>query len=418
MTLSLAAYSVATGLLEPWAGTVLRRRARAGKEDAARLPERLGRAGRPRPDGPLVWLHGVSVGESLSLIPLIQALQARRPDLTVLVTSGTVTSAAMMAQRLPEGVIHQYAPVDAPGAVRRFLDHWRPGAAVFVESELWPNLLRQARARGVRLALVSARMTGDSAGGWAKAPGAAKALMAGFDLVMAQDADTEARLAGLGARVGPRLNLKLVGGPPPVDPAALKALKKAVGKRTVVLAVSTHEGEEPPIVEAVRQAAADALTILAVRHPERGPGVAEALAAKGLAVTRRGAGEAPGAKTQVHVVDVLGELGLLLSVAQVAVMGGSFVEGIGGHNPLEPARMAAPVVTGPHHFNAGDVYTEMFARVAALEAKDAGDLARHLHGLLTYPHIARRIGEAGLDYAQAQGEALDRAMSLLEPLLP
>ena len=149
--LPLALYGAATRLLEPLAPQVLQARARRGKEDPARLAERLGRAATPRPPGPLVWLHGVSVGESASLLPLVAALRRRRPDLTVLVTSGTVTSAQVLARRLPPGVIHQFAPVDAPGAVARFLDHWRPGLAVLVESELWPNLILAAKERGVRL---------------------------------------------------------------------------------------------------------------------------------------------------------------------------------------------------------------------------------------------------------------------------
>jgi 3-deoxy-D-manno-octulosonic-acid transferase len=411
------AYAAATGLLEPFAGGVLRARARRGKEDAARLGERLGRAGQSRPDGPLVWLHGVSVGESLSLLPLVEALRARRPDLGLLVTSGTVTSAEVLAQRLPPGVIHQFAPVDAPGAVRRFLDHWRPRAGLLVESELWPNLIRTARARGVRLALLSARMTDESAAGWGRAPGAARQLLSAFDLVLPQDEATEARLRCLGAQVGPRLNLKLVGAPPAVDAAQLKALRKGVAGRKTVLAVSTHAGEEPIVAQAARDAGAD-LLIVAVRHPERGPPVAAELAAAGFAVARRGAGEPLTAKTTAYVADTLGELGLLLSVADIAVMGGSFLPGIGGHNPLEPARLGVPVVTGRHHFNAADVYGEMFARVAAIEAEDAAALTRHLKGLLTYPQIARRIGEAGLDYAASKAQALDAALELLDPLLP
>ncbi|MBS0333557.1 MAG: 3-deoxy-D-manno-octulosonic acid transferase, partial [Proteobacteria bacterium] len=174
----MALYAAATGLVEPLAPNLLRRRAQAGKEDAARLNERLGRPTAARPEGPLVWLHGVSVGESVSLLPLIAALKAARPDLNILATSGTITSAEVMAKRLPAGVIHQFAPVDAPGAAARFLDHWRPGAAVFVESELWPNLIRAAAGRGVRLSLLSARMTEASAEGWGRVPVTARALLA------------------------------------------------------------------------------------------------------------------------------------------------------------------------------------------------------------------------------------------------
>lgn len=420
-SLALAAYAAAMGLLEPFAPALLRGRARRGKEDAARLGERLGRSSRPRPEGALVWLHGVSIGESLSLLPLVEWLRSRRPDVALLITSGTTTSAALLASRLPAGVIHQYAPVDSPGAVRGFLDHWRPHAGLLVESELWPNLISQARARGVRLALLSARMTAGSARRWARAPAAARALLTAFDLVLPQDEATDRRLRRLGAVVGPRLNLKLVGASATVGVEALKALRKQVGDRKVVLAVSTHPGEESLIARAFREASVGgppALLVVAVRHPDRGAAVAAELATAGFTVSRRSEGEPLAEETTAYVADTLGELGLLLSVADVAVMGGSFFDGIGGHNPMEPARLGTPVVTGPHSFNARDIYAEMFARVAALEAADTAALARHLRGLLTYPHIARRIGEAGLDYARSQGQALDAAFKLLDPLLP
>lgn len=417
-TLPLALYRAATGLLQPLAPAVLRRRAAEGKEDPARLGERLGRAGRPRPDGPLVWLHGVSVGETQSLLPLVDALRARRPAATLLVTSGTVTSAALLAQRLPEGVIHQFAPVDTPGAVRRFLDHWRPDLGLLVESELWPNLISAARARGVRLALLSARMTEASARNWTRAPATARTLLGAFDLVLPQDEATEARLDRLGAAVGPRLNLKLVGAPLPFDPAELDRLRAAVAGRKVVLAASTHPREETPIADAVARAAADRppLLVLAPRHPDRAEEIARELTGRRLA--RRSRGEPVAADTEVYLADTLGELGLMFELADVVVMGGSFVPGIGGHNPLEPARHGRPVLTGPHAFNAADVYREMFAEVAAIEAADGDALARHVAGLLTYPAIARRVGEAALAYAERQGQALDAALARLEPLLP
>jgi len=417
-TVPLALYAAATGLLEPLAPALLRRRAQAGKEDAARMGERLGRPATPRPAGPLVWLHGVSVGESLSLLPLIAALRARRPGLNLLVTSGTVTSAEVLAKRLPSGVIHQFAPVDAPGAAARFLDHWRPDTALLVESELWPNLVLAAQARGVRLALVSARMTQKSADGWARAPSSARALLHAFELILPQDEATAARLSRLGGEIGPRLNLKLVGDAPPVDGKLVMSLEAAIGNRDVILAASTHPGEEPLIAEAARTAAPDALLIVAPRHPERGAAIAEDLARGGHAVARRAAGEPLASATTAYVVDTLGELGAFYAVADVAVMGGSFVDGIGGHNPLEAARLKAAVVTGPHVFNAADIYAEMLAEAAAIEAADGVALARHIRGLLDNPVIARRIGEAAAGYAGRQGETLDAAMARIEPLLP
>jgi 3-deoxy-D-manno-octulosonic-acid transferase len=418
--LPLALYSAAARLLEPLAPRLLAARARAGKEVPERLGERMGRAGRPRPDGRLVWLHGVSVGESLSLLPLVEAL-ARRPDLSLLVTSGTVASAEMMARRLPTGVIHQFAPVDAPGAVRRFLDHWRPEAGLLVESELWPNLILAARARGVRLGLISARITAASAAGWARAPASARAMLDAFELILPQDSATAGRLAELGARLGPRLNLKRAGAAPPFDAAALSELSAQLIGRPVVLAASTHPGEDGLIADAFLAATAgrpEALLVVAPRHPQRGAALAETLAGRGLSTVRRSQGQVAGPQIQAYVADTLGEMGMLLRLAQVVVMGGAFVEGVGGHNPLEAARLGAAIVTGPHVANAQEVYDEMLAETAVIQASDAAALARHIGGLLTYPRIARRIGEAARDYADRQSAALDAALPSIEALAP
>lgn len=418
MSLALAAYRLATTLAEPLAGRLLRRRAGRGKEDPARLNERLGRPSGARPDGPLVWLHGVSVGESVSLLPLVEALAARRPDLALLVTSGTRTSAELLARRLPAGVIHQYAPVDGPRATAAFLDHWRPGLGILVESELWPNLIGAARRRGVRLALVSARMTQKSAEGWRRSPAAALALLGAFDLILPQEAQTQGRLQALGARTGPLLNLKSAGAPLPCDAEALETLRAAIGDRPVVLAASTHPGEEALILEAFRSLGARddrPVLILAPRHPERGAEVANLARTAGLSVGRRSLGQTP---QDAYVADTLGELGLLFRLADVVVMGGGFAEGVGGHNPLEPARLGKAVITGPHVFNAQATYEALFDETAALCAADASELARHMAGMLDNPEIAARLGQAALAHAQRGAQALETALDLLQPLLP
>ena len=419
LTLPLALYAAVTRAAEPLAPGLLRRRAAGGKEDASRLGERLGRPTIARPEGPLVWLHGVSVGESLSLLPLIQAIRARRPRIGILVTSGTVTSAQVLGGRLPPGVLHQFVPIDAPGAAAGFLDHWRPGAGLLVESELWPNLIAAARRRDIPLALVSARMSQASAQGWGRARGSAQALLGAFDLVLPQDRASGARLRALGARIGPDLNLKLVTRPPPVDAVQVEALRAALGGRKAILAASTHPGEEQLVAKAFKAAKTDgALLIVAPRHPDRGPAVAAELAEAGFGVARRGAGQPLDADTSAYVVDTLGELGAFYVVAEAVVMGGSLVAGIGGHNPMEPAALGRAVVTGPHVANAKAIYEAMFAEVAAIEAADGAALTRHVAGLLANPAIAQRIGEAGAAFARRQGAALDAAMALIEPLLP
>jgi 3-deoxy-D-manno-octulosonic-acid transferase len=412
--LSLGLYRLATGALEPFAPALLRRRAARGKEDPARLGERLGRAGLPRPAGPLVWLHGASVGEGLSLLPLVEGLRAARPDLGLLVTSGTVTSAELLARRLPAGVAHQYAPVDAPGAAARFLDHWRPAAAVLVESELWPNLVLAAKTRGVRLALVSARLSKASLAGWGRAPGAARALLSAFDLVMAQDETTARGLAALGAPDDGRLNLKLAGAPLPVDEAALAAARAALGARPLVLAASTHPGEEAAALHAFAPLRDRACLVVVPRHPDRGPEVAALAEARGFAVARQGDG-APFEAQAVYVADRLGELGLWLRLAATALVGGSLVPGIGGHNPLEAARLGAPAIAGPFVDNWREVYADLGD---AIVRTDAAGVAAAFAADLADPAAARARAERARGLAETGAAAVGDAIARVLRLLP
>ena len=355
---SLAAYALVTALAEPLAPLALRSRARRGKEDPTRLSERLGHASRPRPEGPLAWLHGASVGEALSLVPLAGDMIAARPGLGMLVTAGTRTAAELLAQRLPPGAIHQYVPVDGPRAVGRFLDHWRPDLAVFVESELWPNLLLEARRRGVRMALLSAKLSDASLRNWRRMPRAARALYSVFNLVLAQDARAAERLASLSVTAAGLADHKFGAPLLPADPVALAALAAAVGERPVILAASTHPGEDEVVLArfaALGDLEKTPLLVIVPRHPERGPAIAALAAGAGLAVSRQGAGETVGA-TEVHVADALGEIGAWYRLAALAIVGGSFVPGIGGHNPLEPSRLGCPFISGPHVANWASAY--------------------------------------------------------------
>ena len=284
-----------------------------------------------------------------------------------------------------------------------------------MESEIWPNLILGAQANGVKLVLASARMTAKSAAGWGRWPSAAKRLLAAFSLVLPQDSDTAGRLSKLGADIGPYANLKRVGEPLACDPHELDALKAAGGRRLVVLASNTHPGEEVLICRAAKDLGA--LLVVAPRHPERSGEVASALAALGQTICRRSGGEALTADHQIYLADTLGEMGLFYAWADIAVMGGSFVPGIGGHNPLEPARLGVPVVTGPHVFNASDLYGEMLDAVAAIEAPDEAAIARQLKGLIANPQIRRQMSDAALAYAGRQGSALETVMAAVLPLV-
>ena len=423
MSPALIAYRLLTRLLEPLAPRLLDARAKQGKEDLARVDERLGLASAARPAGELVWLHGVSVGETLSLLPVVERLRDKRPDLSVLVTSGTLTSATLLAKRLPAGVLHQFAPIDAPGAVRAFLDHWRPTAAVFVESELWPNLILEARRRGVKLVLASARITEKTADGWRRFPAAAREVVTAFDRVLPQDEASAARLESLGARIDGQVNLKLAGAAPPHDPGAFTRLSAAIGDRPVVVAASTHDGEEIALVRALDKLADRLCLILVPRHPERSAAIAAALTRDGYRFALRSDGREPDRDTDLYVADTLGEMGLFLRLADVVVMGGSFSAAlekppVGGHNPLEPARLGKPAVTGPDMSNWAAV-AEALVQAGGLTIVEAPwDLPAALAPLLADEKAAKAMGERGRRAAAEAGSGLDRLWDALTPLLP
>jgi 3-deoxy-D-manno-octulosonic-acid transferase len=410
----LSLYRAATIALEPFAPLLLARRAKAGKEDRARLNERLGRPTTPRPAGPLVWLHGASVGESLSILPLVERLRAERPDVGVLVTSGTVTSAALLARRLPAGAIHQFLPVDTPGAARRFLDHWRPALAVFVESELWPNLLLTAKDRGVQLALVSAKLSDKSYRAWQARPFAAWRLFSGFDLILAQDGRAADRLTSLGGTVAGEADLKFGSAPLPVEAATLASLRVRLGDRPLLLAASTHPGEDEIILAAWRALPDRPRLVIAPRHVERGLAIADAARTTGAAVALRSA--EPDDLAEVVVANTLGELGLWYRLADLALVAGSLVPGIGGHNPLEPARVDCPIVSGPHVENWLTAYADLRA-VGGAAFADASVLGERLAALLAEPErLAAQAVRAQAFVAARDAEAragLDRILELL-----
>ena len=415
LPLSLALYRLATAALEPLAPLLLKRRAARGKEDPARLNERLARPALARPEGPLVWLHGASVGESLSILPLVDRLRAERPDATVLVSSGTVTSAELLAQRLPQGVIHQFVPVDTPGGAKRFIGHWRPDLAVFVESELWPNLLLEAKAAGTRLALVSAKLSDKSFDGWRMRPFAAHRLFSGFDLILAQDARAAERFASLGGTVSGEADLKFGAASLPADDVELVRLKAAFAGRPLLLAASTHPGEDEIVLDAFTALQDRPRLVIVPRHVERGPAIVEMARTRGLSASLRSADAT--AIADVIVADTLGELGLWFRLADIALVAGSLVPGIGGHNPLEPARLSCPIASGPHVENWLTAYAELSA-VDGMALADASVLAERLAAALADPAAGKARAERAAAFVQARDVEARAGLSRIIELVP
>ena len=410
------AYAGTATLAAPAFRAMLRRRVARGKEIAARLPEREGIDATERPHGRLIWIHAASVGESQSVLPLLQELLGA-PGLTVLMTTGTVTSAMLLARQLPAGrSLHRFVPLDVPGWAARFLDHWRPDAAAFVESELWPNLLAACRQRRIPLMLVNARMSPRSLRGWQRMPGLAREVVGAFDLVHPQSALDGERLTALGARqLGKPGNLKLAAPPLPVDKAELERLRAVIGGRPAWLAASTHPGEED-LAARVHHALAPAhpglLTIIAPRHPERGPALATSFAAP-----RRAAGQGPPPGSGIWIADTLGELGLLYRLAPSVFMGRSLAGQKGGQNPLEPARLGCALAVGPDTSNFMEATSSLSAAGGLTVVAGEAALTDWVGEMLSDPARCREAGAAAARAASGEAGLPGRVAALLLGLM-
>jgi 3-deoxy-D-manno-octulosonic-acid transferase len=417
---TLALYRGCARLGTPLISLYLDRRRSRGREDPTRFGERWGHAGERRPSGPLLWLHAASVGELISGLPVITALGRQRPALRLLVTSGTVTSARLAGQRLPPGVIHQFVPIDHPAAVERFLDHWRPDAGLFLESEFWPTLVTAAEDRGIELALLNGRMSRASFANWRRLGWLARRLLSCFSLVLAQAEADRQRFAALGAkRVLSLGNLKNAAAPLPADPVDLQALRTALAGRSCWLAASTHPGEEEILAAAQGRLATSAeapLLILVPRHPERGAELERMLSAAGRGVARRSSGANPGPDLDIYLADTLGELGLWYRLAEIAFVGGSLIPH-GGQNLLEAARLDCAVLAGPHTENFAEIAEALSAAGALARVADDEDLAGTVAALLAEPQRRQAMAAAAAGCARSQDEIVERVLEALAPLL-
>ena len=409
-----------TGLtaLEPAAAGLLLWRERKGKEDRERLRERRGWPSQDRPDGHLAWLHGASVGETLSLMPVVEQLMHR--GMEVLITSGTRTSADVIARRLPPGAMHQFVPLDVPRYVRRFLDYWQPDLVLFAESEIWPNMITEIERRRIPLILVNGRLSERSYSRWSKLPQVARAIFNRFALCIAQSADDADRLARLGApQVSVAGNLKFDVTPPPSDPQALASLSGLVAGRPLWMAASTHRGEEEIVAEVHRALVPrfpHLLTIIVPRHPDRGNDAAEIAREAELRCALRSGGEQPDRNTDVYVADTIGELGLFYRLSPLVFMGGSLVPR-GGQNPIEPAKLGSAILHGPHVHNFTDIYSAIDRAGGALPVPDGPMLVRALTELMSDPRLTRQMARSAADTVEKLGGAVARTMQSIEPFI-
>ena len=418
LPMTLRVYRKLSSAMVPLAPALINRRLKLGKEDPARVGERRGMSDDVRPAGPLVWIHGASVGEVLASAALIEKL--RMLNLRILLTSGTVTSAAVVAKRFPPDVIHQYVPYDSPRYVARFLDHWRPSLALFIESDLWPNLILSSAARRLPMVLINGRMSHRSFPRWRRLQGAISALLGRIDICLAQSELDADRFSALGSRnVVVTGNLKLDVPAPPADAAKLERLMSMTRGRPIVVAASTHSGEDELLIDAHKTLARffpNLLTVIVPRHPDRGEAVARVVAASGLQPGLRSREELPTAATDIYVADTMGELGLFYRLSPIVFMGGSLVEH-GGQNPIEAVKLGASVVHGPHVFNFSDVYEALDHAGGARKADSQEALVKQLGQLLADPAARDASLAASERVVEQLGGALERTLAALEPYL-
>lgn len=416
---ALSFYRGLMRVMAPFAPMILGRRAKAGKENPERRNERLGRPKAIRPEGRLVWLHGASVGESLMIATLVEELGGIEPDLNFLVTTGTLTSASLMEKRLPSNARHQFIPLDTQSAVAGFLDHWQPHLAVFVESELWPNLILETARRGTPMALVNARMNEKSLRSWRRRPDTARWLMACFDWIGAADNRTRDGLENILGEPVPLVgNLKLEARPMPPDAHALSRIKVALAGRKVWLAASTHAGEEGVVLAAnalLKARHDNVLLVLAPRHPERAGEIEKLIRREKQSSVRRSQDAVPGSEHSVWLADTLGEMALWYAVASASFIGGSLRAGIGGHNPIEATQAGTAIISGEHVPSFQDVYDAYRTRQAASWVDDAVSLSEAVEAI--WDHRGPRIEAAREAVRAASGGALDRTVSALQTLL-
>ncbi|HEY4043300.1 MAG TPA: 3-deoxy-D-manno-octulosonic acid transferase [Rhodopila sp.] len=421
MTASILAtgWAMAATALAPALRLNLRRRAATGREISERLAERFGCDSTPRPAGPLVWMHAASVGETMSILPVLDAL---RPRVKILLTTGTVTSQALLDQRIPDhrlagDVLYRFAPLDVPSWVARFLSHWRPDAACFVESELWPNQLAACRARGIKLMLLNARMSDRSFAHWRRAPVFARHLLNEFAVVHARSDQDAARLRALGATHVETLgDLKFAAPPLPVDQAELERLKATLAARPIWVAASTHPREEAMIAEAHRTLAEShpgLLTIIVPRHPDRGPALATDLQAP-----RRAAGQDPPTGAGIWIADTVGELGLWYRLAPIALVGRSLIAPGGGQNPLEPARLGCAIAVGRYTGNFADHVALLRDAGGLVQVADAASLARFVSAMLGCSDQRRLLGENATASIRRYSDLPARSAEALLSLVP
>lgn len=412
-------YKALTSISAPFLGIFLKKRLKAGKEHPERYQEKKAQISLARPNGKLIWIHAASVGESQSALIVIDNIQSLYHEMNILVTTGTRTSAELMEKKLPKNAIHQFAPLDHPKWVKSFLNHWKPDAALWMESELWPNMLMALKEQGIKTVLLNAHMSEKSYKSWSKAKLLSQEVLSSFRKILCQTEKDKERFENLGAiNVIVTDNLKYSADPLIFNKEDLENLKKATSDRKLWLYASTHKGEEELAFKVHRELQSDypgLLTIIVPRHPER----REEISFDNINYSFRGENKVmPTAENQIYIADTLGELGLFYKLAPIACIGRSFSEdGGGGHNPIEAAQMGCAVLHGPHVQNLQDIFDDMKTHDASVQIDHKNDFAQILKSLLSDQEKLKSLQEKAKEFSTKKTSVIKTVMVELRPIL-
>ncbi len=388
----------------------VKKRKICGKEDVQRFNERVGKPKKERPQGKLFWLHGASVGESVSMLPLIHKILETYPDSHVMVTTGTVTSADVMQKRLPERAFHQFIPIDNPVFTNRFVRYWRPDVVLWFESEFWPAVLSSISKRNIPLILINGRISNKTFKRWQQFDFICKELLECFTLCLGQSEEDAYRLRILGAKDAVCLgNLKYAGLPLPIDEDAKRTLLKQIGKRKLWLISSTHDDEEIRLAKVHKKLKAkypDLLLIIAPRHPNRGSEIAAELKKMDLSSALRSKDEKITSSTDTYIADTIGEMGLWYDIAKIVFIGGSLIPH-GGQNFIEPSRVRDAVIVGPHMHNFSDAMARARKADAIMQIDNLDELEKIVDELLANDALLDAKCSLAYNWAQSETKVLD-----------
>lgn len=396
---------------------LLNKRCKAGKEIPNRVLEKKGISGKKRPSGTVLWIHAASVGESQSALILIKHILKLNAQINILVTTGTVTSSELMEHRLPTQAFHQFFPLDHPKWVEKFINHWQPDAVIWMESELWPNMLNEIKKNNIPAILVNGHMSEKSFSSWKKMASLAKTTLSAFSKILCQSETDKTYFDQLGAKETIVTdNLKYSADALDFNQDCFDALFLSIKDRPIWLYASTHKGEEDiacDIHKTLKKKFPDLLTIIVPRHPERREEITELCRPYDLKITFRGSDKAlPDENDDIYIVDTLGELGLFYSLTSIACIGRSFSDdGGGGHNPIEAAQLNCAILHGPNVQNLQDIFDDMDTDKAALCMRDPKHLCDTLAILLSNDNETAILQSAALEYSNKKTHIIEHIMS-------